>query len=93
MARIHVCTEPGCPQLEPCPIHGRDRKRRRNGWAHRDGDRAAHMRWRRAAIRAHPYCAICGATDKLDVHHLPDGTPQVLCNWHHVAIDPHARQR
>jgi len=95
MARIHVCTEPGCPQLEPCPVHGRDRRRgaRVPGWKHRDGDRAAHARWRRKAIREHPYCAVCGATDKLDVHHQADGTPLVLCNVHHVQLDPHARKR
>jgi len=51
------------------------------------------MRWRRAAIKAHPYCSVCGSTDKLDVHHLADGTPQVLCNWHHCQLDPHARKR
>ena len=94
MARVHVCSTPGCPQLEPCPIHGRARQRRRsNGWTHRDGNRAAHMRWRRKAIKAHPSCELCGSTDKLDAHHKPDGTPQVLCNWHHCQVDPYARAR
>jgi hypothetical protein len=66
---------------------------KRNGWAHRDGDRAAHMRWRRKAIKAQSSCQMCGSTDKLDVHHDEHGNPIVLCNLHHVAIDPYARAR
>jgi hypothetical protein len=92
MARVHVCSEPGCPQLEPCPVHGR-RDQKRQGWHHRDGDRAAHMRWRRKAIKAQSSCQMCGSTDKLDVHHDEHGNPVVLCNLHHVTIDPHARAR
>ena len=94
MARVHACAEPGCPELATpgrsrCPAHDTPRK----AWAHRDGDRAAHARWRRAAIRQNPRCQICGATQKLDVHHLEDGSPMVLCNEHHRMLDPHARKR
>jgi hypothetical protein len=51
------------------------------------------MRWRRKALKAQSSCQMCGSTDKLDVHHDAAGQPIVLCNVHHVAIDPHARAR
>lgn len=93
MTRVHVCSEPGCPQLEPCPIHGRDRRRRTSGWKHRDGDRAKHAREVYAAKRRHRSCQICGSTEKLDAHHQADGSLIVLCNEHHRQFDRHARKR
>lgn len=94
MARVHVCAEPDCPQLEPCPVHSRRVQRaHRNGWTHRNGDRAKHAREVYAAKRRHRSCQICGSTDKLDAHHQADGTLIVVCNEHHRMLDPHARAR
>lgn len=98
MARVHVCAEPGCPELASpgrsrCPGHDTPRK----AWAHRGSTdnqaRAAHARWRRQAIKQQRSCQVCGSTTKLDVHHLQDGRPMVLCNEHHRMLDPHARKR
>lgn len=96
MARdFKVCSQPGCPELvapgeTQCPRgHGRPMNAR---WS-KDRDGAEHMRFARAALKAQPYCSICGSTWKLDVHHGPQGEPVVLCNKHHVELDPHARRR
>ena len=89
MSRIHVCPEPGCAHLEPCPQHARPRNAR---WS-KDRDGAEHMRFARAAKKAQPWCTHCGATQKLDAHHGPHGEPIVLCSACHAAADPHARAR
>ena len=94
MARVHACAEPGCPELanagrSRCPAHDTPRK----AWAHRDGDHAKHMRDVRAAKRRHKSCQICGSTERLDGHHLADGSVIVVCNDHHRMLDPHARKR
>ena len=94
MARVHVCAEPGCPELAAagrsrCNAHDAPRK----AWAHRDGNRAKHARDVRAAKARHRSCQICGSTRKLDAHHLSDGTLLVVCNDHHRMLDPHARAR
>lgn len=90
MARVHVCSTIGCPNLQPCPVHGRTSKRRSN-WSKRD--QAQHMREARAAKRRHTSCQYCGSTEKLDYHHTAPGTGVVICNQCHVQVDPHARAR
>lgn len=86
--KVHVCPRPGCPELTPCPTHS---KPKASGWGQRD--HAEHKRFRRAAIKAQPWCTVCGTTQKLDVHHGARGEPVVLCNDHHQAVDSHARAR
>ena len=53
------CSDPRCPNLKPCPIHGRraepayDQQR---GTTAQRGDDARHRRWRELVLAEHPVC-------------------------------------
>lgn len=53
------CSATGCPNLNPCPIHGRQAEqaydKRGRAAAHR-GDAARDRRWRELVLAAHPVC-------------------------------------
>jgi 5-methylcytosine-specific restriction protein A len=53
------CNATGCPNLNPCPIHGRRLEQaydQRRGTAAQRGDDARHRRWRELVLAAHPVC-------------------------------------
>lgn len=56
-ARLHVCTEPGCPSTQPesrCPAHRRERDRHYRQTTPTKATRTEAERWRRAAaVAAH----------------------------------------
>lgn len=69
MARAaKVCPTPGCPNLQPCPIHHHDRNRpsaAQRGYDHRWRKRAASY------LHRHPTCIDCG-----DPATVPDHSPR-----------------
>jgi len=92
--RAHVCSEPGCPNLTPCPIHGRKQwtPERSSGPAH-----AEHMALRRALLPTRGQgCERCGARGvATTMHHIrPENVPSAvlfLCGDCHREVDVHAR--
>lgn len=89
--RTHVCAVPGCPELEPCPEHGRVNQ----PWS-KDRDMAAHARFARAVRKRDRVCRGCGATTGLQAHHVRPGVHDpalgiLLCDSCHRRIDEHAR--
>lgn len=90
--RTHVCPEPGCPHLMPCPDHGRQPG---ESWSHRDD--AAQTRFRRLVFsRSLGHCERCGAQATV-AHHVKPGYEaecgQALCDECHMAVDDKARRR
>jgi predicted RNA-binding Zn-ribbon protein involved in translation (DUF1610 family) len=87
-----VCIEPGCPNLQPCPIH----QRSRSSYSP-NRDNSAHVRWARQIKKRDRYtCQRCGAHGpgvKLDAHHTTPTTGITLCNSCHTIVDNHARLR
>jgi hypothetical protein len=89
-ARSHVCAEPGCPQLTPCPTHTRT-----GAWTERD--RHAQAWFRKQLIhRSGGTCERCHAQPGVVAHHdRPGYDPEcgrLLCDDCHTAIDNHARR-
>lgn len=83
------CDAPGCPLMQPCPVHARMKLRRissaRRGYGYAWQKRRA--RW----LRAHPLCAVCGQV-ATDVDHVvalrmggmdDESNYQSLCHRHH----------
>ena len=88
--RTHVCSEPGCPQLVPCPKHGRQPG---EAWSTRDY--RAQARFRKAVwARSFGHCERCGQPAKV-AHHVKPGYDAecglALCDECHMAIDNKAR--
>ena len=53
------CSATGCPNLNPCPIHGRQAEQaydQRRGAAAQRGYDARYRRWRELVLAAHPIC-------------------------------------
>jgi hypothetical protein len=53
------CNATGCPNLNPCPIHGRQAEPaydQRRGTVAQRGDDARQRRWRELVLAAHPVC-------------------------------------
>lgn len=92
MKRAHVCSTPGCPHLQPCPTHARDRNAR---WSEeRDGP--AQERFRRALIaRSFGHCERCGMPGTVAHHVRPGYEPECglyLCDDCHTKVDNKARR-
>ena len=91
MKRTHVCAEPGCPQLTPCPTHGR---RPGESWGQRDTKMQNYFR-RAVASRANGVCERCLERPGVVAHHVRPGfEPECglwLCDDCHKAIDTKAR--
>ncbi len=96
MARVHVCSTPGCPNLAPCPKHARPTSQ---PWS-KDRDRQTQHTFRTLTLRRDGYtCRRCGLRDptgrKLDAHHVTSSKGMTLCNSKgnscHSAVDNHAR--
>lgn len=108
---LRLCLAPACRRVAAsgsyCPAHvGVGEARRREYWAkarRSDSSSASHRfylspQWqarRSAHLAAYPACAICGTTERLEVHHLIPhrgdwavfmASPlQTLCSRHHAA--------
>lgn len=61
-----LCSEPRCPNVQPCSLHPKQ-----GGWSGKDWNRtnpnagAYGSDWRKlraAVLKAHPRCVLCGAT-------------------------------
>lgn len=83
-----------CPNLQPCPLHTRDRNAR---WS-KDRDGAKQNRDRQATLRRDRHtCQRCGRVDptgkSLDAHHVTPTELVTLCNACHCEVDPNARRR
>ena len=53
------CSATGCPNLNPCPIHGRQAEQaydKRGRATAQRGDAARDRRWRELVLAAHPVC-------------------------------------
>jgi len=92
MRRSHVCSTPGCPNLTPCPDHGRPRNAR---WS-RDRDPRAQSWFRDQVMwRADGICERCQIERATVAHHVRPGyDPEcglALCDACHRAVDNHAR--
>jgi len=92
MRRTHVCSTPGCPNLVPCPTHGRPANAR---WS-RERDPHAQA-WFRDQVfwRANGICERCRVAKATVAHHdRPGYDPEcgrALCQSCHREIDTHAR--
>lgn len=96
---MSVCSEPGCPNLQPCSTHSGTGN---TSWGNRR-DRGTQARFRRAVLTAAGgQCQAvengrrCPQTTDLHAHHTESGnddpaTGVALCRPHHRAIDRHAR--
>jgi hypothetical protein len=100
--RFKLCAEPRCAEIIPigqtyCDQHGKGGWDR---WRREDPQRSQGYgaKWRRAraaALKAAGNrCEVCGATDRLEVHHIDGGSPlepgantlsnlKVVCVRHH----------
>lgn len=92
MTRVHVCSTPGCPNLEPCPLHSRPRNAR---WS-RDRDGKEHHRFRaRVMRRAGGVCERCHIARAVVAHHVRPGYDVedglALCDECHRELDVNAR--
>lgn len=82
--RAKLCAEAGCSKVVPygqryCEVHKarhmeQDAREYSARWAKasRAGDYHS-ARWRemkRRAVEAHPFCAMCGEKERLEVHHI-----------------------
>jgi len=90
--RVHVCSRPGCPNLEPCPVHARPRNA---AWS-KDRDHRAQGRFRKAVMRrSHGVCERCHQSPAQVAHHVRPGYDPsaglALCHDCHRAIDDKAR--
>ena len=71
------CTTPGCEHSKPCPVHGRDRRRR--GGARQRGYNARHeARFRRGVLDAQPVCALCRQAPATEADHWPKSRQQLI---------------
>jgi hypothetical protein len=101
-----VCSEPGCPNLRPCPVHPKPAGR--YGTRNPDRDLVAHNRWARAVKRRDNWtCQRCGyqapkglrlgalGAHPMHAHHVRPGynidDGITLCAPCHRDVDPHAR--
>jgi hypothetical protein len=87
----HVCSEPGCPVLQPCSEHGRDESK---GWTTRDYQAQAFFR-RSVFARSSGMCERCDAIATVAHHVKPGYEPEcglALCDDCHMAIDNKARR-
>jgi hypothetical protein len=89
---IHVCSEPGCPQLAPCQTHGRSEH---EGWTSRD--RKSQDFFRRSVFaRSSGWCERCTKRPATVAHHVKPGYEPgcglALCDECHMAIDNKARR-
>jgi hypothetical protein len=92
MSRQHVCSRPGCPNLTPCPTHGRPRNAR---WSHERSSRGQH-RFRAAVMRrSGGVCERCRRAPAVVAHHVRPGDDEAaglaLCDACHMALDDKAR--
>ena len=91
--RSHVCSQPGCPQLAPCPTHSR---RRDAHWSDDRDDRAQAFFRKAVMFRSGGTCERCRAAPATQAHHVrpgydPDGG-LALCDDCHMALDDKARR-
>lgn len=99
MKRVHVCAQPGCPNLTPCPVEGHTRPR--NAPWSTDRDRKAQRHFRRMVLARDGYaCTRCVEPRELEphelvAHHIRDGYDMAdgitLCRDCHREVDPNAR--
>lgn len=97
MARVKVCPSPGCPRLQPCPVHARPPAA---SWS-KGRDTTAHNRLKRRVLAVRPNrCERCGQLfgpggKGSQLHHVrPGDRPEnvvLLCADCHRAVDAHAR--
>lgn len=96
MTRQHVCSQPGCPELAPCPKHSRPKNA---SWS-KDRDPKAQRFFRHNVLTRDNYtCTRCGHHDPtgrdLQAHHIKPGYEMnagtTLCTTCHRAVDAHAR--
>lgn len=92
MSRVHVCSTPGCPNLEPCPVHARPRNAR---WSHERSSRGQHAFRKAVMRRSGGVCERCRRARAEVAHHVRPGYDAsdglALCNACHREIDNHAR--
>lgn len=93
MSRSHVCSRPGCPNLTPCPIHGRPPNAR---WSH-DRDGRLQHRFRAAVMRrSGGICERCRRRPAEVAHHVRAGYDAgdglALCDDCHRELDVNARR-
>lgn len=92
MSRTSVCSTPGCPNLKPCPEHGRPRNAR---WSRERSSRDQH-RFRSAVMRrSGGLCERCRRHPAQVAHHVRPGYSAAdglaLCHACHREIDVNAR--
>lgn len=71
------------PLGERCKkCHNRNRRNKNRQRYRQDGTYKYGNRWQRVrkrVIRERPYCALCGATEELTVHHVGGGVSIIRC--------------
>lgn len=102
--RMKMCAEPGCSAVVPqgeryCEAHRKRHERKPFQNATRAGNYHT-AEWRalkRRILESHPFCAMCGASGRLEVHHirpvrtspelmLEPSNLMVLCHACHCAV-------
>lgn len=72
-----ICSHPGCPNLQPCPVH------QRKPWAGSTRRQQLPRGWgrlRRLVLRRDPVCRICGVAPSTEVDHIRRGNDHSLDN-------------
>jgi 5-methylcytosine-specific restriction protein A len=72
-----VCSEPGCPNLQPCPEH------RKVPWQGSTRSQRLPRGWRklrRFVLSRDPLCRICGQTPSTECDHIVPGDDHSLDN-------------
>jgi 5-methylcytosine-specific restriction endonuclease McrA len=89
-----------CPELAPCPVHGKPKDPGRWGNPRPSWERAQRARLRAAKLQQVGHqCERCAAEDvELQLHHVKPISPtstladvRLLCRPCHRAVDPSAR--
>lgn len=92
--RQHVCSEPGCPNLIPCPTHSRPEG---ESWGERRDSKAQDWFRRAVFARSSGWCERCKVKPATAAHHIRPGyAPEcgiAVCDECHSAIDTKARKR
>lgn len=65
------CRMPGCPQLQPCPVHKTAwRVNPERGTTAARGYGARHRRWRQLVLARDPVCRACGRAPSTVADHV-----------------------
>lgn len=61
------CPVPGCPNLQPCPVHHKQPWAGRRGF---EGYKDEYLRLRAQVLKEEPVCRICGLRPSVTVDHV-----------------------